>query len=647
MNSESYKIVISLSHHRIAYEYWQRDGEDRLVAMPDGEWPAPMAFYCSDSGIVVGEDAERAAHSGTENAFTGYFEHLTEDRNYTIGGQPRPIRNLILDASEMIFRSFFRNVLFDRFGSLSYNRAGMPLTLVCEADVKPNERAHLCGLFRDSGYTRVQVVDYDRYIDRYIRESLARDYVCDKVLVAWTEGTDLTFTLYDVAGKEAPIGKTYEGLGIDPRKEYVVNLIWERVVGQNPWLTRDAEEGAIRKVASDFLCSSVPMVKDTIILSDGQKYHYSLNRNSIDFIHNNEGVAIREKLEEFLKENGVANRSRVLLLLRGMAAGNSYFEMNLSHGFSKTIKSDKKLRDNTMKLLLSEPPSEPVSTPPPPSPPTNEALEEKKRKWRTVKAEAKGKHRGGQTAAAIQMLKDFFSECESVPGVESLLAEIRDVIDSFGPVTPPPPPPSGDDLKKLERKWREVKAMAKGKDRAGNTSEAIDILKAFAKEVGRTDSAGQLMDSINLELTALTKKLSGGNALGGKGADGDSGGRPGGNRARSNGGNDREKDSASTTSTTEEEEAGRKLLKDGKLKEAREWYRAHNDNVMARTLTDIIRSSKGMDHRKAGLEECRRSKNKEQIARIINEIQDFIELCKKAGIDSSDYKKLLLEYRKI
>ena len=87
MNGDSYKIIISISHHRISFEYWQRDGENKLVSLPNGNWPAPLAFYCSDTGIVIGEDAVRAAHSGITNAFDNYFERLVEDSSYTIGGQ--------------------------------------------------------------------------------------------------------------------------------------------------------------------------------------------------------------------------------------------------------------------------------------------------------------------------------------------------------------------------------------------------------------------------------------------------------------------------------------------------------------------------------------------------------------------------------
>lgn len=621
MNGDSYKIIISLSHHRIAYEYWQRDGENKLVPMPNGTWPAPLAFYCSDNGIIIGEDAARASNTGTSNAFENYFEQLIEDKRYIIGGQNRPIRNILLDASESIFREFFRNVLYDRFGALSDNRASMPLTIVCESDVKPPERALLNGLFKDSGYSRVKVVDYDKYIEKYIKETLSKEYVCDKVLVAWIEGTNLTFTLFDVNGSSALKQKSFEGLGVDPRKEYVKKLIWNSVIGQNPWLMESNEEDAINKAASDFLNSSMPMINDTILLSDGQKYHYSLNRNNIDYIQSNDGVSIKNILEVFLRDNGINNRSRVLLLLRGVAGGNSYFEQNLSQGFSKTIKSDRKLRDNIMKLLISEDkpqmPNIQIGVGPNPLPP--DVSGEKKKKWRQVKAEANGKIRSGQSEVALQILKDFKSECASYSGVDDLLSEINAEIEKIV-IVEKLPIVDGTAVHNLERRWREVKATAKAKSRFGHITEAISILKSFANEVSKVSGTDELLSSINNELSLVQQlKL--------KHLDGD---------IHSNGKEEKE-------SKSEVQE----YLQQGKFKEARDWYRSQNNNNMAKILTEIIRSQKGIEMRKSSIEEYRKTKNKDQISRIIKEIQDYIELCEKSGVNTAEYRRLLAEYRKI
>ncbi len=354
MNNDSYKIIISVSHHRIAFEYWQRDGEKKLVAMPNVSCPAPLAFYCSDTGIEIGETGVRAAHAGTPNAFDNYFERLTSDESYTFGGQRKPLRYLLLDAAEIVFADFFKNVLLGSKGSLSDNRATMPITLVCEADVKPNERVLLLNLFRDSGYNRFLVAEYNNYIDNYFRSSLAGEYGIDSMLVAWTEGSDLTFTLFDLKDTAERRQCTYPNLGRDPRLEYVKNLIWDRVKGQNPWLSYDFEEEAIEKAAADFLNSTAPLVTKTITMSDGMAYHYSLNRTVVDNLQCPEGQMIRNKLDEFIRDCGFADRKGIMLLLRGVAAGNVYFEQNLCPGFNRTIKTDKRLRGNTMQLILSE-----------------------------------------------------------------------------------------------------------------------------------------------------------------------------------------------------------------------------------------------------------------------------------------------------
>lgn len=71
-------------------------------------WPAPLAFYCSQNGIEIGDAAMRAVHTGTSNAFDNYFDRLTNDVTYIYGGQRKPLRYLLLDATETIFEDFSR-----------------------------------------------------------------------------------------------------------------------------------------------------------------------------------------------------------------------------------------------------------------------------------------------------------------------------------------------------------------------------------------------------------------------------------------------------------------------------------------------------------------------------------------------------------
>lgn len=629
MTEDSYKIVISISHHRISYEYWQRDGEKRLVPMPDGNWPAPLAFFCSGTGIIVGEDAARAAHTGNANAFDNYFERSTGDGFYTIGGQTKPIRYLLLDVSESIFRDFFSKVLFSSYGSLSDNRDKMPLTIVCESDILPNESALLHRLFKNSGYNRVRVVKYGQYLNRYINTNISKKYGCNIVVVAWAEDTDLTFSIFDAVNCKELAIKSFENLGIDPRKKYVEDIIWADLIGQDGFLQRENEENALSAAAADILSSSRPLVKGEILLSNGYTYHYSLNRMTIDCIQSPEGKSIKESLEKFLADNGITDRAKTLLILRGVTANNSFFEQNLCPGFPKTIKADKKLRDDVMNLIISEVIPEAPTPPAPIDPPSPPNVLEIEKRWKRIRAEAKGKYLVGKHQEAVQMLQNFLSDCQTVSGIDEVIAEIKAEIAEIQTADPVL-------IKSLERQWREIKASSKGKLRSGNTSEALSDIKKFRDKVQGVNGADKLIESIDRELFSIQSDKSQHPAtecnVGDVYVSPKSAEKP---------------QKVSKTQNAEEHTTGQELIKQGKLKEARDWYRAHNDSNMAGVLTEIIRAQKGIELRKSGIEDCRKTRSKDQISRIIKEIQEYIELCEKAGINTAKYKKLLAEYNGI
>lgn len=603
MTNDSYKIILSISHHRIAYEYWQRDGENKLVPMPGGVWPEPLAFHCSDSCVAVGQSAVRAVQQGSSKAFDRYFERLTGDNYYDFGGQSRPVRNLLLDASECLFRDFYRTVLFNRVGNLDDNRADMPLILVCESDIKANERALLQGLFRDSGYSAMRVVDYDKYIERFVRQSLARDYVCDNVLVAWAEGSDLTLTLYDIAGSRLNVHETFAGLGTDPRKSHVKRLIWDQFVGQDSWLHYRDEEQIIDRIADDFLNSDKPLVSEWVQLSGGASYSYSLQRLAIENMPCNESVTLRERLDTFLRAHDIADRSRTVLLLRGKASGNSYFEQNMSRGFAATIKSDRSLRDATMALLLAESKSAPSPTTAP-----------------------------AQTAIQPPAPK------QSQPPVQAVL--VAEVLPPLPPVPPPiPQMPDFDSeaaeaklLKELKRKWREVRAAARGKERSGALTDAIAVLDDFANELTAVSGVETLMTEINDECRKMRAQIK---------PQSQSAIQPKTEPKRIN------ERTVAEPPKPQKADKGRELINAGQLSEARDWYRSQGNNDKAGQLGKIIRAQKSVDRRFAELDGHRKNKDRKTLERIVTEIDEFVALCKSADVDAAKYRQLLNEYKKL
>ncbi|MCM1139102.1 MAG: hypothetical protein NC453_11090 [Muribaculum sp.] len=674
MNSDSYKIIISLSHHRIAFEYWLRDGENKLVAMPNMSWPAPLAFYCSPTGIEIGDVAVRAVHSGTSNAFDNYFDRLTNDESYVYGGQRKPLRYILLDASESIFEDFFKSVLFGNKGSLSDNRATMPITLVCESDIKPNERALLLDLFKSSGYNRFKVVEYNTFIEQYLRSSIMPDYACNRVLVAWTEGADLTFTIFSRFTGEERRQVCFPRLGVDPRIEYVKGLIWDRIKGQNPWLSFSIEEETISKASADFLTSSAPMISDTLVLSDGVSYHYSLNRRVIDNLQCNEGSIIRTKLEDFLRESNILNRDNILLFLRGVAAGNIFFERTICQGFSKTIRSDRKLRNNTMQLLIedanpvvAQEPENIVNAPQKGVPlvnneenqvdKDNKHLVELKRKWREIKAQSSGIARDGRNIDAIKLLESFKVECSSISNTDNLIEEIENKISSFGIADATPTAEvNKSQLKKIEREWRELRATAKGKVRNQQKTEAINLLNSFLQKISLVQGSEALVKSVKAELSTIGVDEHN-TQIRGRHQDGDihpngkwvwvSSAAGGKGDWRTIGGRIHQQAVNHTIGPEPSLDEGAKLVTSGKLKNARDWYRSKGDTHKARLLSDLIRAQKGVELRRTSLEEYKRTKNTDQIKRIITELQNYINQCDEVGYNCDDYRSLLSEYKKL
>ena len=227
------------------------------------------------------------------------------------------------------------------------------------------------------------------------------------------------------------------------------------------------------------------------------------------------------------------------------------------------------------------------------------------------------------------MLQDFLSYCQTVSGIDEVIAEIKAEIAEIQNVDPVL-------IKSLERQWREIKASSKGKLRSGNTSEALSDIKKFRDKVQGVNGADKLIESIDRELFSIQSDKSQHPAtecnVGDVYVSPKSAEKP---------------QKVSKTQNAEEHTTGQELIKQGNLKEARDWYRAHNDSNMAGVLTEIIRAQKGIELRKSGIEDCRKTRSKDQISRIIKEIQEYIELCEKAGINTAKYKKLLAEYNGI
>lgn len=347
-----YRIYISLSHRQVAFRYWLRDEGNRFLPLGSHQWPAPMAFYCTDSDIIIGHEAFGAAASGTSGSFLDYFKLANEGRTYSIRGEEREAKYLFVDAAETLFQEFFRSVVISSLRQISFSRVSLPLTIVCDSDITPDQRKLIKSVFAESGYQNVEIISFDDLMARYIPTRLAERYEAEEVLVAYSEGDDLCLSLYDIKGEVAPVHKVFPHIGIDPRLNYVKEIIWERVSGQNPYLVKETELEAIDRASQEFINSDSPMVDAYIVLSDGHNYRYSLVRSDINFMECPEAVRLRNTTEFFLRDNGVTDNGKVLLIRREIAGESPFFEINLGKGYSKDIVCDAELYESIISQTL-------------------------------------------------------------------------------------------------------------------------------------------------------------------------------------------------------------------------------------------------------------------------------------------------------
>ena len=613
--NEDFRIVITISHSRISFEYYLK-GAATVALQPittdtnrRGVWPAPFSIYCSPTGIIIGEEAFHAAQRGTSNAFNDLFECMRKpDCFYEFCGERKHVSNLLLDACETVFRDFFSSILYNNYGILEQNRNTMPIVFVCEEDVTENERTFISNKFRNSGYGCVSVIGYQTFLEKNIRKDCSS---YPNALAVWTEGKDLYLTLFDTSGQKTSKSIRLDGLGIDPRLDYVVDQIWSSVVSWNGFLTKDKELDVIKDAANRFLSSTDSLVSDYVTLSDGQSYHYTLDRNLINYYQYSTREQLSVGVRDFLIRNEV-QQNNTLLILRGVATNNNYFSTSLSS--FRNIISDNDLRSHVMRLIVEMP----ITTTPPPPIPSNK-IQEVEKEWKGKRANVKGLFFSKKYPEAKSILDDMHKKAVDVKA-ENIICEIEEFQKKIGETdTPPPPPPPVN----LNREWRELKAVTNGQIRGGKVMEAKAALNEFLIKCKTTNNFGLIAD-VEQQLRQLNGSLP-----------------PSSPKVI------KEKNVVTPVMAYQKVCEGEVLLKKGKVTEARDWYRNNGDSTKARLLTDIIRLQKSVGTRKTELPNCQQTKDRQKINRIITEISDYIDKCNQVGLPTEDYNKLLLDYKKI
>lgn len=663
---KDYKIVIFISRHSISFAYTLKGGGGALQLQPMDrqQWPQPLAFFCEPTGnIIIGRGALNAVRTKVQNSFSNYFDLLKENLYYTICGQEKQLNYLLLDASELLFRDFYSSVLYNRYGPLDNNRRSMPLTIVCESDLDNDQRAYIYNLFVDGGYANVVVTQYDQFVHEHVNAGLAQMYGCNHVLSVLCDGDDMTLTLIDAKNGAPRSQKRFPKFGIDPRVEYVSDQLWEdlRYVG---WLTKEKEWQVIQETVKDFLNSGEYQVCSRIKLSDGDVYDYTLTRSNYN-VSFEQDSRIWNAIDNFLGENGLKSKSGILLLLRGNAAANDHFRNILQCGFDKDkIKyGDKKFVDEINKRIIAF-----------------EGLPQAE--LENLTSVTSGVHLLDESGATIPIAKS------------GLVDSVTPVIPEETCETPSDEHPSKEEIKSLNRGWRECKAAVNGMVNNKRYKEARTTLQQFlvkcqeAKYVALIDEVKKHIESTKEEETPPSPHLTDlrkewrevkAGALAKKRAERFAEAlqelETFMRKCKSVGVNELESDvnaiiaqiprkntsdiidprlirQRSNNENMEERQPKpdnrlEGLIRDRKFAEARDLCNAQGDEEKARTLQKIIRSQRSIDMRKNALDECRKLKNMTQIERIVKEIEEHIALCESINVPCGEEKKLRKDYKSI
>ncbi|MDE7408217.1 MAG: hypothetical protein K2M76_07335 [Muribaculaceae bacterium] len=340
-----YWVVITLSHNTISFQYNRVEGEDKLLPFAGGRWPAPLAVYNSDSGLKLGYEAMSLVEENSPNAYFDIFRLIAGADTFMYYGERKSINTLLLYAVEEELSRFLSRSLYGQYGDLEQNRSDMALRFMFEDDVTGEERGYVLNLFRRGGYANVAELDvYADYLE-YARER----YSYRHCVMVGSNGRDITIKVYRLANGML-IGATHmSGMGQDPRVMRIADKIWGDILDENPWADRAAEEKRLMAAAAMFLHSGKAETEDTIVLSDGQTYEYSVSRDAVNRMSGGDDLA--QRVSSFLRDTGV-NLTDAMVIMRGFAAGNEYYRGSIIPGFRAVIDEDENVADEIGRRMV-------------------------------------------------------------------------------------------------------------------------------------------------------------------------------------------------------------------------------------------------------------------------------------------------------
>lgn len=630
-----YCILIELGKTNVTFAAYT-GGDGGFV--PYGEPHRPLAVWFSGSSVIIGKDAKREALKGTPNAFHGLFERMKEPGHFDYANETHDFNKLVLFTLRAGMKEFFTERLLNSQGALEDNVGHLPLVMMFGADMEEDTCSVVMSQLRDNGFGNVRRAHEDDYILR----SLPARYADNKAkLVLSSDGNALFGDAY-MDGKNVS-SFTLSKAGIDPRVAKLAELVWERTGAEYDWLEYDKELTELQRVANAFIVSGEATYDGNVMLSNGVPYHYYLSRADL-YLFNRQDNS--EVLQQLLSHVGtLADRHKCSVVLKGLAAANKFLQEILTPEFHALVLVDKGIMEASRALLLDECravgfkfgrggatvkqtavqrggdiPKPTVNQPSP----VKAALPTKRdeRDFKMLRLGVETHMTNGNRRAAEADVSKFLNAMHA-KGITAFNDEASRLLDGFAKAAtqgeakqPPLVSASIEPTGKDKRTFKMLEAMVRTLRANGNVGQIRAAVEAFRKEMhGRG-------------ITVFDKDLDGLLAVPSPQAK-----------------------TVPPSSTLEPKAPkasdGETLMRSGKIKEAREWFRSQGLTAKADDCTALIRWQRVAQLYKSEISSTAQAHNREKARARAKEIDEKVTLYKRYGMDTAELLQLSADYKRI
>lgn len=624
-----YCVLVEISQTNITFSAYT-GGESGFV--PYGGEHRPLAVWFSGSSVIIGQDAKQQAMQGTPNAFYNLFSQMTSLGQFDYANETHDYNKLVLYTIRAGLKEFFMNVLRNSQGALEDNIAHLPLVIIFGADMDHNLRSVVVTQLKDNGFGNIWTVEEDEYIISSLPSYKTNE---QSYMVLSSDGLSLYGALY--SHRKNIDNFVLEGAGRDPRVDKLAELIWERTMAENDWLMFESELPELQKAANRYILSGEDDWNCNVTLSNGSSYPYYLNKADLNLYNRINDTGLVQKLLEHVSAAHIDKRT-CNVILKGLAANNKYlYEMlnpefvslsllgkDLRKKFLSTLLNDCKAR----KFLFLQPNVEHADNVIKVSPLVQETkvsviTKRDEREFKIFKLSIETYKKNGNAKQAQKDAEEFLAKMHTrnLNQFDKEVEQLLDWIEEGKPIAPI----ESSSLDK--RNFRVLKAQVNTLISNGKQQQArkeIDNFKREMREKGITFFDVELDNLLSHSETNSQAEVK----------------TPAVNRARIL------ENSKKVGKSSSNEEAV-VLMRAGKLKEAREQFRANGKTIQADDCTKIIKWERLFSAYEKEYNTVAEQKNKVKARAIAKEIEEYIRLYGKYQMDTTSLKALANNYKQI